>query len=258
MPGTSEHQIGLAIDISCKRINGMLASKFGEMEEGIWVQKNAYKYGYIVRYLSHKSELTGYGYEPWHIRYVGKKLAKHLHDNNITLEEYYGYKLDKDSIERETYAYYDYLLTLKGKGQTKLSQAVLDDMIDREDIDEEADEKPEEPIAPEDPELKDPSDILGGLDTEKPKPTEGNVVEPTNHPTQEPIINTPEVEPTKEPPTLEPTKKPDPTNKPEPTKKPESTKKPGTITIPSKKPDPAPPWQSKEPERPGDDDDDDD
>ena len=83
MPGTSEHQLGLAIDISCKTMGGLLRTTFADTQEGKWVQANAYKYGYIVRYTKDKIGVTGYGYEPWHIRYVGCELAKFLYDNNI-------------------------------------------------------------------------------------------------------------------------------------------------------------------------------
>lgn len=91
IPGCSEHQSGFAIDVSCKGIYCRLEEEFATTAEGIWVAKNAHKFGYILRYPEDKSEITGYAYEPWHIRYVGKKLAKHLYKNNLTLEEYYGY-----------------------------------------------------------------------------------------------------------------------------------------------------------------------
>ena len=104
MAGTSEHQTGLAIDISCPTMNGILTDKFGETKEGKWVAENSYKYGFIVRYPKNKSNITGYGYEPWHIRYVGTELAKYLFDNNITLDEYYDYKLDANIVDRNAYA----------------------------------------------------------------------------------------------------------------------------------------------------------
>ena len=84
-PGFSEHQLGLAIDV-----NDMWAS-FADTKEGKWLEENCYKYGFILRYPSYGSEIsTGYEYEPWHIRYVGKKLAKKLHFSGSTLEEYLG------------------------------------------------------------------------------------------------------------------------------------------------------------------------
>jgi len=92
IPGTSEHQAGLAIDLSAKSVGLGLTSRFGTSDEGKWLKKNAWKYGWILRYEETATDITGYAYEPWHIRYVGKKVAKILHRDNICLEEYYGYK----------------------------------------------------------------------------------------------------------------------------------------------------------------------
>ena len=64
MAGTSEHQTGLAIDISCPSMKGILTDKFGDTKEGKWVSENSYKYGFIVRYPKNKSNVTGYGSEP--------------------------------------------------------------------------------------------------------------------------------------------------------------------------------------------------
>lgn len=92
-PGTSEHQSGLAIDISCQSSAMQLSERFASTEEGMWVLKNGWKYGYILRYPENKTDITGYAYEPWHIRYVGKKLAKYLYEHDLCLEEYYGYDI---------------------------------------------------------------------------------------------------------------------------------------------------------------------
>lgn len=85
-PGGSEHQLGEAMD---------LGTQWGWITEGCpeaqWMAMNAYRYGFIVRYESGKEDITGYNYEPWHIRYVGKQLAEELYNNNITLEEYEEY-----------------------------------------------------------------------------------------------------------------------------------------------------------------------
>ena len=89
-PGTSEHQLGLAMDVSLSKYGGNLYVEFGDSKEGIWLKKNAHKYGFIIRYLEGKEDITGYKYEPWHIRYVGKELATELYEKGITLEEYYG------------------------------------------------------------------------------------------------------------------------------------------------------------------------
>lgn len=91
VPGTSEHQTGLAIDVSSERSRYKLTTSFGTTPEGIWLAKNAHRYGYIIRYPKDKYEVTGYAYEPWHIRYVGKPLATYLYENNLTLDEYYNY-----------------------------------------------------------------------------------------------------------------------------------------------------------------------
>lgn len=95
MPGTSEHQSGLAIDVSSHSANLQLLENFGTTEEGKWLVKNCWKYGFILRYPEDKVEITKYAYEPWHIRYVGKKLAKYLYKHDLCLEEYYGYKAPK-------------------------------------------------------------------------------------------------------------------------------------------------------------------
>lgn len=87
-PGYSEHQTGLAIDIT--NPSSSLGS-FENTKESEWLKNNAYKYGFILRYPKGKEYLTGYMYESWHYRYVGLKTAKIIHDNNLTFEEYYVY-----------------------------------------------------------------------------------------------------------------------------------------------------------------------
>lgn len=84
--GHSEHQSGLAADINS------LDRSFINTKEGQWLNNNCYKYGFIIRYPDGKDSITGYMYEPWHIRYVGASLAKVLYNNGnwITLEEYFG------------------------------------------------------------------------------------------------------------------------------------------------------------------------
>ena len=85
-PGHSEHQTGLAADINKIDYN------WGKTPEGKWLNDNCYKYGFILRYLEGKESITGYKYEPWHIRYVGVDLATKLYNDGdwITLEEYLG------------------------------------------------------------------------------------------------------------------------------------------------------------------------
>lgn len=99
LPGHSEHQTGLAIDISCKQLGGALSERFAKTAEGKWVDTNCYKFGFIIRYPQDKENLTGYSYEPWHIRYIGKDVAAYIYEHGITLEEYYSYKPSKDLSE---------------------------------------------------------------------------------------------------------------------------------------------------------------
>ncbi len=84
-PGFSEHQTGLVIDLDNEKTT---YEEFGTTQEFTWLMKNAYRYGFILRYPKGKEIITGYTYEPWHFRYVGKKLAKTLKKQQITLDEY--------------------------------------------------------------------------------------------------------------------------------------------------------------------------
>ncbi|WP_274365835.1 M15 family metallopeptidase [Paenibacillus thermotolerans] len=88
-PGQSEHQTGLAMDVSTDSIGNALEESFGETEEGMWLADNAMKYGFIIRYPKSKEEITGYKYEPWHLRYVGVEAATYLSEHELTLEEYH-------------------------------------------------------------------------------------------------------------------------------------------------------------------------
>ena len=92
-PGTSEHQLGLAMDLA-KKGSSQLNTGFGKTKEGQWVNENAYRFGFIVRYLEDYEEITGYMYEPWHVRYVGKEQAKAIYESGVPMETYMsGYKL---------------------------------------------------------------------------------------------------------------------------------------------------------------------
>jgi LAS superfamily LD-carboxypeptidase LdcB len=92
VPGQSEHQTGLAIDVSCKEANFSLEENFGQTLEGKWLKNNAHKFGFIIRYPKEYVSITGYSYEPWHIRYVGKEAATEIFEKDITLEEFLGAK----------------------------------------------------------------------------------------------------------------------------------------------------------------------
>ena len=91
--GASEHQTGLAIDICVYRDDACyIEDEISEFEEIKWLHKNAYKYGFILRYLDGKEDITGSNYEPWHFRYVGN-IASYIYYNNLVLEELYASSL---------------------------------------------------------------------------------------------------------------------------------------------------------------------
>jgi len=83
--GHSEHQTGLAVDVADTTLD---YDNFESTKEFRWMEKNAYKYGFILRYPKANFHITGFKYEPWHYRYVGVEIAKYIYENNITLEEY--------------------------------------------------------------------------------------------------------------------------------------------------------------------------
>ena len=88
-PGYSEHQTGLAMDIEGETTLGTgLTAAFGESPEGIWVAEHCHEYGFIIRYPKDKTSITGYIYEPWHIRYVGIEAATEITQLGVTFEEY--------------------------------------------------------------------------------------------------------------------------------------------------------------------------
>ena len=87
VPGASEHQIGLALDIVCTTYAG-LEIGFGETAAGKWLKEHCDEYGFILRYPEGKEYITGIQYEPWHFRYVGKEAASQIMDRGITLEEF--------------------------------------------------------------------------------------------------------------------------------------------------------------------------
>ena len=89
-PGQSEHQTGLAMDVSSESVKFTLEENFGQAVEGKWLKDNAHKFGFIIRFQKETTDITGYSYEPWHIRYVGQEIAKEIYEKNITLEEFLG------------------------------------------------------------------------------------------------------------------------------------------------------------------------
>lgn len=92
-PGHSEHQTGLAVDISPASRKCELDTCFADTPEGVWTAENAHTYGFVVRYPNNKQQLTGYSFEPWHLRYVGPELAQQIKSNEITLEQFFGLTL---------------------------------------------------------------------------------------------------------------------------------------------------------------------
>ncbi|WP_394770643.1 M15 family metallopeptidase [Lacisediminihabitans sp.] len=90
-PGYSEHQTGLAADISAVPLTCALAACFGQTPQGLWLAANAYRFGFLLRYPADKTAITGYMYEPWHFRYIGVPLATEMHATGVTtLEEFFG------------------------------------------------------------------------------------------------------------------------------------------------------------------------
>ena len=91
MPGASEHQTGLAFDVTAYRDSG----GFEETDHFRWLKKHCWDFGFILRYPAGKEEVTGVPYEPWHYRYVGAEVAQEIHENGWTLEEYCERKGDQ-------------------------------------------------------------------------------------------------------------------------------------------------------------------
>jgi D-alanyl-D-alanine carboxypeptidase len=96
-PGYSEHQTGLAIDIGTASGRCDLNPCFGGTPQGRWLVKNAWTFGFVLRYPRGEEAVTGIEFEPWHFRYVGRKLARELHETRIpTLEQYFGLPASPD------------------------------------------------------------------------------------------------------------------------------------------------------------------
>lgn len=88
-PGFSEHQSGLSLDVASSHSN-----IFEESKEFTWMKENAYKYGFVLRFPKNKEIVTGFRYEAWHYRYVGKDIAKYMYENNLTFDEYHARFID--------------------------------------------------------------------------------------------------------------------------------------------------------------------
>lgn len=87
-PGESEHQTGLAIDVTSESVDFQLTEKYGDTKEGKWLVDHAHEFGFIIRYPENMEHITGYTYEPWHLRYLGVNLATEVKESNLTYEEF--------------------------------------------------------------------------------------------------------------------------------------------------------------------------
>ena len=90
-PGASEHQLGLAMDISAKSISYRLNAIFADSDEGKWLAEHCAEYGFIIRYKTEWKSVTSYKGEPWHVRYVGKEHAAFIQSLNVPFETYMEY-----------------------------------------------------------------------------------------------------------------------------------------------------------------------
>ena len=102
LPGTSEHQLGMAMDVAQKG-SSQLNAAFGKTKAGKWINENAHRFGFIVRYQLKYEDITGYAYEPWHIRYAGKEHAKAIFESGVPMEIY---------MSAHRLKIYDYLIHL--------------------------------------------------------------------------------------------------------------------------------------------------
>ena len=98
--GSSEHQTGFAIDVTSRQ--HPMRWPFDTSEEGIWMREHCHEYGFILRYPKKQSQIFGFTYEPWHLRYVGLETAKRIHDEDITFDEYYAYYIEPHTKSKGT------------------------------------------------------------------------------------------------------------------------------------------------------------
>lgn len=125
LPGTSEHQTGLSLDILCT--SGKSSSTFLGTGQQKWLEKNCYKYGFIIRYPKDKTKQTFSMYEPWHIRYVGENLSKYLHDKNYCLEEFYTLLTKNSVVVSDSY----FFMLINKNSKAYLDREITDIQIER-------------------------------------------------------------------------------------------------------------------------------
>ena len=240
MPGRSEHQTGWAMDITCNSVDNKLSTAFGDTPEGKWVAENCYKFGFIIRYPQGKEDITGYAYEPWHLRYVGYNLARFLYDNDITLDQYYGYILDKDAIHERELAYYNkYMASLQGPSTPEPTlDGNLEDLpvISDEPVDSMEPEGSKEPVTSQEPEkTKKPEKTKRPEKTKEPEVTDEQTPAPESEAPQSTQPQASEPVPT---PTQSSTPTPAPTQSPTPTQDvtPAPSENPSESPAPSENP----------------------
>lgn len=121
-PNESEHRTGLAMDITGTS-GGTIQESFGKTKEGKWLAANCYKYGYIIRYPENKTHITGYIYEPWHVRYVGTELASKIHSSGLTMEEITAccYDIQETDLLLDGYGGGQKVSTVKDEGTLYMS-----------------------------------------------------------------------------------------------------------------------------------------
>lgn len=144
LPGKSEHNAGLAVDILSNEHASMDDDGFKDTEAFKWLDEHAAEYGFILRYPEGKTAITGIIYEPWHYRFVGKYYAKDIKDSGLCMEEYFEEKgwLDEDGVAID-HTIYTQNPDLKEPGKDK-------DTADGDDSEESADESSDEDAADED------------------------------------------------------------------------------------------------------------
>lgn len=167
MPGHSEHQTGLGMDVSALSVNNSLDPVFAYSNEGIWLAAHAHSYGFVIRYPENKESVTGYSYEPWHIRYVGKKLASYLYQNHLTLEEYYDYTPSNSDM---TAVSYDNVVEIDTSTKKKEITPPT-----KEEIEKVQKEETKDPATVTDPAVDDTKDTT---DADVEDPSQSNVTPP--------------------------------------------------------------------------------